>query len=78
MVDSRGNTLRIDRLIIKAGCVEVIDYKSSGDGLSEHRKQLAEYLGIVKEIYPDSEIRGVLIYLDSLKMIEVKIDGMSS
>ena len=81
VVDSRGNTRRIDRLIIrpayakasagKPDRIEVIDYKSSGEGLSEHRKQLAEYLGIMREIYPDSEVVGILIYLDSLKMIEI-------
>ena len=71
VVDSRGNTRRIDRLIIRQDCVEIIDYKSSGEGLLEQRRQLAEYIDIVKEIYPDSEIRGVLIYLDSLKMVEV-------
>ena len=78
VVDSRGNTRRIDRLIVKQGRVEIIDYKSSGEGLSEHRKQLAEYIGIVEEIYLDWEIRGVLIYLDSLKMVEVKINNLSS
>ncbi|MCX5642674.1 MAG: PD-(D/E)XK nuclease family protein, partial [Candidatus Omnitrophica bacterium] len=71
VVDSRGNTRRIDRLIIKLNRIDVIDYKSSGEGLSEHRKQLAEYVDIIKEIYPDSEVVGILIYLDSLKMVEV-------
>ena len=85
MVDSQGNTRRIDRLIIKPayakasadrsagkpGKVEIIDYKSSGEGMLEHRKQLAEYLRIIKELYPDSEVSGVLVYLDSLNIVEI-------
>ncbi|MFH0796421.1 MAG: UvrD-helicase domain-containing protein [Candidatus Omnitrophota bacterium] len=75
VVDSQGNTRRIDRLIIKPGKVEVIDYKSSerSEVRLEHRKQLAEYLRIIKELYPDSEVSGVLIYLDNLAMVEVKM-----
>ncbi|MFH2068976.1 MAG: UvrD-helicase domain-containing protein [Candidatus Omnitrophota bacterium] len=71
VVDSRGNVRRIDRLIVKPNRIDVFDYKSSGEGMPEHRKQLAEYIDIVKEIYPDKEVAGILIYLDGLKMVEV-------
>ena len=71
VVDSRGNTRRIDRLIVRPGRIDVLDYKSSGEGLSEHRNQLVEYIGIVKEIYPGSKVVGILVYLDSLKAVEI-------
>lgn len=73
IVDSRGNTKRIDRLIIKQKEILVIDYKSSKDDTAFYQEQVREYMDIIKEIYPDFIIIGVLIYLDDLGQEEVFI-----
>lgn len=71
IVDLRGNTKRIDRLIIRPKEILVIDYKSSKDDADLHHGQIGDYMGIIKEIYPDFIIRGVLIYLDDLSQEDV-------
>ena len=76
IVDSSGNARRIDRLIVTPAEARVIDYKSSKDASGAQEKQIAEYIDIVKSIYPGLKIRGFLIYLDTLEMDEV--DGQSS
>ncbi len=73
IVDLSGHTKRIDRLIIKQKEVLIIDYKSAKDDTVLYQGQVREYMEIIKEIYPDSIIRGVLIYLDDLSQEEVSI-----
>ena len=70
LVDSSGNAIRIDRLIITPAEAWVIDYKSSKDESGDQEKQIAEYIDIVKSIYPGIKIRGFLIYLDTLSLEE--------
>jgi len=64
IVTAQGITKRIDRLIVKENQVWVVDYKSSRDGLLEHQKQLQEYMGVVRDMYPGKKTEGFLIYLD--------------
>lgn len=71
LIDSAGNTKRIDRLIITAKEVWVMDYKSSREGLETHREQIVEYMNIVKPLYPQLKTRCFLIYLDTLMVEEV-------
>jgi len=71
VVDSSGNTRRIDRLIVSQDEVLVIDYKSTRTSTDEYRMQVGEYLRIVRDIYPTRACRGILIYLDDLSSEEV-------
>ena len=71
VIDSVGNTKRIDRLIITAKELWIVDYKSSRQGLETHKKQIIEYMNIVKPLYPQLKTRCFLIYLDTLMMEEV-------
>jgi ATP-dependent exoDNAse (exonuclease V) beta subunit len=64
IVNSRGDTKRVDRLIVKPGEVLVVDYKSTKDEPQKHRQQVGEYVQIIRSIYPKSQVRGFLIYLD--------------
>lgn len=71
IVDSGGNTKRIDRLILKEKEALIIDYKSSRDNQEEHRLQVKEYMRLISEIFPRRKLRGVLLYLDDLSIEEV-------
>ena len=71
LVDSRGNTRRIDRLIITKDEAWVVDYKSSRLEAEEGKKQLQEYMGLVSQIYPGLKVKGYLIYLDNLELADV-------
>jgi len=43
IVDKVGNTFKIDRLIVRPGMVEILDYKT-GEGLSPlHSEQVNRY-----------------------------------
>ncbi|MBN1824483.1 MAG: UvrD-helicase domain-containing protein [Endomicrobiales bacterium] len=61
-----GSTKRIDRLIVKDDEIVVVDYKSSKDGAENHKKQINEYIDILKGIYPGKKIFGKVVYFDTL------------
>jgi len=71
IIDSDGNTKRIDRLIITGKEVWIVDYKSSREELETHKKQIIQYMNIVKSLYPQLKARCFLIYLDALMVEEV-------
>ena len=71
IVDSSGNTKRIDRLIVKQGEVLIIDYKSSKENNTAYYEQMLQYMKIIREIYPDLNVRGILVYLDDLSTEEI-------
>ncbi len=73
IVDGRGNTKRIDRLIVSDDEVKVIDYKSSRVGYEEQCEQVREYMRILREVYPDRKIMGYLIYFDEGSVEEVNV-----
>ncbi|MFH1691197.1 MAG: UvrD-helicase domain-containing protein [Candidatus Omnitrophota bacterium] len=71
VIDGQARMKRLDRLIVGADYVWVVDYKSSRDLLGRDKEQIKEYLEIVAGLYPQKTITGVLIYLDDLSMEEV-------
>jgi len=68
IIDKNGRTKRIDRLVVTEKQVYIIDYKSSesAETVEIYKKQMEEYIKLVKEIYPDKKIEGIIIYLDKL------------
>jgi ATP-dependent helicase/nuclease subunit A len=74
--DSRGNLFRMDRVVLREGQVTVIDYKT-GTGKEtekEYISQLKNYIRILKEIYPDKDVEGMIAYLDLKEIKKVKSD----
>ena len=72
--DSRGNLFRMDRVIFAEDRVSVIDYKTGIDkeAEKEHISQLKNYIRILKEIYPEKNIEGVIAYVDLKEIRKVK------
>ena len=68
---SDGSLRRMDRVVIKEGLVEVVDYKSSRKNHEKHISQTEEYVKLLKQIYPDHKVRGHLFYLDEINVVEV-------
>jgi ATP-dependent helicase/nuclease subunit A len=65
----------VDRLVVRPGRVDIIDYKTNRGAadparrawLSEHyRPQLAAYREVVAALYPDREVRAWLLFTDPL------------
>ncbi len=75
VADSHGRRKVIDRLIVMDREAWVVDYKSSKDPSGSQAAQVAEYMGIVKALYPKFDIKGFLIYLDTLTIEEVPWNG---
>ncbi|MBU1122041.1 MAG: UvrD-helicase domain-containing protein [Candidatus Omnitrophota bacterium] len=71
IVNIYGDTRRIDRLIVKEKEVWVIDYKLTDDFCDKYRKQVKEYMDIVKDIYPGREVKGFILYIEEIRVEEV-------
>ena len=65
-VDSKGHLLRMDRVIIDEDRVTVMDYKTGSERRAEasHFFQLRSYTNVLKGLYSDKEICGVIAYVD--------------
>jgi len=72
IVNKFGDLKRIDRLIVKNSEVLIVDYKNSQADKQKHREQIVEYADIVKDIFPQLTISMFLIYLDEIKLEQVK------
>lgn len=62
-VNARGDTKRIDRLIVLKEEVWIIDYKLSPGAEGEHQKQIDGYIELLKPFYPKHKITGYILYL---------------
>jgi ATP-dependent exoDNAse (exonuclease V) beta subunit len=71
VVDGRGITKRLDRLIVREKEIVIVDYKSSNEGSEEYRTQVNEYRMILSKIYKGRKITCYLVYLDTMKIDEV-------
>jgi ATP-dependent exoDNAse (exonuclease V) beta subunit len=71
VVNKNGQTKRIDRLIIQDSGVTIIDYKSLKIENEDYRKQMLDYIFLIKDLFPGKRIVGFLLYLDDLSLEEV-------
>ena len=70
--DARGAVYRMDRVVLDPEAVTVIDFKTGSEAAEmgrsaweqADREQVATYVRILKEIYPERSVRGVLAYID--------------
>jgi ATP-dependent exoDNAse (exonuclease V) beta subunit len=64
-VSRSGRLNRMDRVIIDADVVTVIDFKSGGDELEqEYRDQVKNYMAMLGDVHPGKKVIGVLAYVD--------------
>ncbi|MCF7874087.1 MAG: UvrD-helicase domain-containing protein [Candidatus Omnitrophica bacterium] len=64
IVDKKGVTKRIDRLIVFKDKVVVVDYKKSRSSSEIYYKQLKDYVKAIAGIYPKKKIKAVIVYLE--------------
>ena len=64
--DEKGRLFRMDRVVIDKDKAAVIDYKTGMDKESEEKNisQIKTYLRILREVYPDKNIEGIIVYVD--------------
>jgi ATP-dependent exoDNAse (exonuclease V) beta subunit len=70
LVDEGGRLFRIDRLVVDPKETTVIDYKTGGqeDAEEYHLPQMRNYLHIVRGIYSDRSVSGIIAYVDQQKL----------
>jgi ATP-dependent exoDNAse (exonuclease V) beta subunit len=70
ILNDKGDVYRLDRVVeMSDNLVYVIDYKT-GEIRDSYIKQVENYKDLLSEIY-SKEIKGLLIYVDSNKTIEI-------
>ena len=67
LADNQGRLFRVDRVIVDPDAVTVIEYKTGRAGVDEerHAAQMANYLGIMGEVYKGRRIEGIIAYVDA-------------
>ncbi|MCX7985116.1 MAG: UvrD-helicase domain-containing protein [Bacteroidetes bacterium] len=66
-VTLRGQLYRMDRVIIDHDTVLVIDFKT-GHEEKEYEQQIRTYMDILRDIYPEKNTKGALVYIDSQRI----------
>jgi len=59
-----GQLFRLDRVVVDPSTVSVLDYKT-GSEREEYAEQVRNYMNIVKDVFPNREVRGFLAYVDT-------------
>ncbi len=73
VVDSFGNLFRMDRVVIDEDEVCIIDFKTGKNKESEkdYTSQIKNYVRILKEIFPEKKIEGLIAYYDLKKTVKI-------
>ena len=66
-VNPVGRLFRMDRIIVEADAVTVIDFKT-GDDKDTYTDQIHGYMDILQNFYPDRTLHGVLAFVDRKKL----------
>jgi ATP-dependent exoDNAse (exonuclease V) beta subunit len=66
-VSPDGRLFRMDRVVVDATNVMVIDFKT-GDDKEDYRDQIHGYINILQNFYPGRTIRGMLAFVDRKKL----------
>ena len=66
-VNRDGQLFRMDRVIVDADAVTVIDFKT-GDDKDSYTEQVQGYVSILKNFYPGRNISGMLAFVDRKKL----------
>jgi ATP-dependent exoDNAse (exonuclease V) beta subunit len=65
-----GRLFRMDRLVVDAESVTVIDFKTGNED-PEYAEQVRSYVDILHDVYPRHAIRGFLAYVDRTLVREI-------
>ena len=72
VADSNGRLYRLDRVIVDADTVTVVDFKTGNDEHNDdYQEQVRNYIAMLKDIYPSKTVKGALLYIDLHKEVPV-------
>ena len=73
MVDRWGNLLRVDRMIIDADSISIVDFKTGSDmdetKIESYISQIKRYVSVAKGIYRNRQIRGIILSFDDRDVV---------
>lgn len=72
-VDKLGNTIRIDKLIIRKDSIDIIDFKSSIYDKEYIQKQIINYYFVLNDIYKDKKINLFVVDIEQNKVVEIDV-----
>ncbi len=72
-VDKFGNTIRIDKLVVKEDSIDIIDFKSSIYDKEYIQKQIKNYYYVLSEIYKDTKINLFVIDIEKKEVVDIVI-----
>ena len=72
-VDKFGNTIRIDKLVIKKDSIDIVDFKSSMYDKNSIKKQVKNYYYVLREIYKNTKMNLFVVDIEKNKVIEITI-----
>jgi len=70
--DAAGRMLRLDRVVVDGRTVVILDYKTGSPASPTYRAsweakndaQMAAYIEVMKGVYPEKTVRGIIAYID--------------
>jgi len=65
IVDPRGDTYKVDRILIADNHIDVIDFKTGETHAQEHIEQIMCYGNLMQKMYPDKTVNRYVLYLDA-------------
>jgi len=71
-VDKFGNTIRIDKLVIKQDSIDIIDFKSSIYDKESIKKQMNNYKLVIKDVYLKKKINTYVVDIEKNSVLEFK------
>ena len=70
-VDEFGNTIRIDKIVVKEDSVDIIDFKNSIYDKEYIQQQLDNYHNIIKPFYSGKKINKFIIDIEKKEVIKI-------
>jgi len=71
IIDSHGNTYKIDRITITDNNIDIVDFKTGEIRTKEHIRQIMQYGSLIEKIHPDKLIKKHILYLDEGQIKEI-------
>ncbi len=71
IVDGKGQTHKVDRIVLRRDRVEVLDFKTGESHGPEHEEQVRTYGALVGALYPGKIVKRFLLYVDEGALYEV-------
>ena len=73
-VDKFGNTIRIDKIIIKQNSIDIVDFKSSIYDKEYINNQMKKYVETLKSIYTNKQINCYVLDIENVVLHEFNIN----